>query len=27
MVLYNDQWYEANTSQLLRQLKQDFANE
>lgn len=27
MVLYNDQWYEANTSQLLRQLKRDFANE
>lgn len=27
MVLYNDQWYEANTSHLLRQLKQDFANE
>lgn len=27
MVLYDDQWYEANTSQLLRQLKQDFANE
>lgn len=25
MVLYNDQWYEANTSQLLRQLERDFS--
>lgn len=25
MVLYNDQWYEADTSRLLRQLERDFA--
>ncbi len=26
MILYNDQWYEADTSQLLRQLERDFAD-
>lgn len=25
MVLYNDQWYEADTSRLLRQLEKDFS--
>ncbi len=26
LILYDDQWYEANTSQLLRQLERDFAD-
>lgn len=26
LIMYNDQWYEANTARLLRQLERDFAD-